>query len=146
VSDVLPTTPCYKDGPGYDDVFLLRFVLTWEKKGGLKESAPALRECIKCSPIPPLLRLRVPAPRASPPWGSKGEKGGPWRRCMLPDAGTRPHRCRLVPEGPRTQMMTAPCLSRFRTENMAVLDRTCETGERRRRPQARGAAAPRKRS
>jgi len=47
VADVLPAGPCYKDGPGYDDVFLLRFVLTWEKKGGLMESAPALREAIK---------------------------------------------------------------------------------------------------
>lgn len=50
VADVLPAGPCYKDGPGYDDVFLLRFVLTWEKKGGLMESAPALREAIKCLP------------------------------------------------------------------------------------------------
>ena len=50
VADVLPTAPCYKDGPAYDDIFLLRFVLTWEKKGAIKESVPALKATIKCLP------------------------------------------------------------------------------------------------
>ena len=30
----------------YDEIFLLRFVLTWEKKGGLPESSKSVRETV----------------------------------------------------------------------------------------------------
>ncbi len=31
----------------YDDIFLLRYVLTWESKGGLEESSKAVRETVQ---------------------------------------------------------------------------------------------------
>jgi hypothetical protein len=41
VADCLP-----EDSEFYDDIFLLRFVLTWEKKGGLTESSDAVRKTV----------------------------------------------------------------------------------------------------
>ena len=42
VKDCLP-----QDSDFYDDIFLLRFVLTWEKKGGLAQSSDAVRQTIE---------------------------------------------------------------------------------------------------
>ena len=42
VADCLP-----QDSEFYDDIFLLRFVLTWEKKGGLAESSDAVRKTVE---------------------------------------------------------------------------------------------------
>lgn len=41
VADCLP-----QDSEFYDDIFLLRFVLTWEKRGGLAESSDAVRKTV----------------------------------------------------------------------------------------------------
>ena len=41
VADCLPKNDAF-----YDEIFLLRFVLTWEKKGGLAESSKAVRETV----------------------------------------------------------------------------------------------------
>ena len=42
VRDCLP-----QDSDFYDDIFLLRFVLTWEKKGGLAQSSDAVRQTVE---------------------------------------------------------------------------------------------------
>ena len=46
VADCLPTAGAETVANFYDDIFLLRYVLSWEKKGGLAKSSKAVRETV----------------------------------------------------------------------------------------------------